>query len=228
MIRKQLTLLPLVAVLAVLVLPASALAQDDQPASSGKDQALARLEAATQQTATLLTELLATLPESAHPGIQKALQASAEGLQQAMAALSASHGLSTETSSEGPEATGNAGESGEMTDPAGAAEEESGFPGGNETALQGVSEAFERSLEALEKVKAQVPEQAVASVEAAMQQVADHRAIALDNLTMARPEAPERPQRPERPRRPERPESPERPQQPERPERPERPEPPRP
>ncbi len=216
--RPSRLFLALCAVLLVGAAPAFADDGSGAPSShpTGLQNAIDRIEQATQTHIDVLTDLLTKVPEQAQSGIQRALEAAQKGHDRALAALNAhsdgqGSGL-TETESAG----------------ATAGVENSGKPSmtGLEKAREAVAAAFEKSVSTLEKVIGQAPEQAVPHLQAALARVQETRAVALQNLDRllasagtGRPSS-DRPDRGGHPDRPDRPDRPERPQPPERPERP--------
>lgn len=201
----------LVVIVGLLLLPVLA----DSPtlqALAGTNDAAARVEEATGKHIDVLTGLLATVPEEARRGIEKALEASRRGHDAALAALAAAE-------QRAEAARRNAGRAGD------------GKPDatGLTRARERVTAAFERSVSALQAVIARVPDEAADRVAEALIRVEEQRHVAIDNLNRLldeiRPERPlaDRPDRPDRPERPDRPDRPDLPDRPEVPERPERP-----
>jgi hypothetical protein len=221
--RMALRLLRVALVAAALAWPATgALAAPDGPADPA-----AVVDEATLKHTEVLSGLLATLPEEARAGLEKAIAASRKGHDAALAALARAGAAAADGD---PESAG----SGRMT---------SGLRG-LERARERVAAGFEKSVATLQGLFDRLPEEATAHVTAALDRVQEHRQAALDNLdrliaglrpegaAALRPDRPDRGGRPEGagrpdlPDRPERPSIPERPAMPERPEAPERPEPP--
>jgi hypothetical protein len=209
-------------VLLVGALPAMADDESGAPPShpTGVQNAIDRIEQATQTHIDVLTDLLTKVPEQAQSGIQRAIEAAQKGHDRALAALNGHTGGQdsdlTQTRSAGAMTAG--GEGGGKP-----------FLTGLEKARDVVAAAFEKSVSTLEKVKGQAPEQAIPHLEAALARVQESRAVALQNLdrllASAGPDraSAERPDRGGHPDRPDRPDRPERPEPPERPERPEAP-----
>ncbi len=218
--RTSKPFLMLCAVLAVGVGPAMA---DDDPGappshSTGVQNAIDRIEQATQKHIEVLTDLLSKVPDQAQSGIQRAIEAAQKGHDKALAALNA-------------HLSGQESETAETESPGGTTRSEHGgkpSTTGLERARDAVAAAFDKSVSTLERVIGEAPDQARPRIEAALARVQETRVVALQNLdrllASERPDraaAADRPDRGGRPDRPERPERPERPQPPERPERPE-------
>lgn len=203
---------------AALVLSAALLPIFGAPSpQTGKENAAARIEEATANLTEVLTGLLARLPEKAVPAVQKALEASHQGHETALAALSGQTGTESTPGKIAKAREQNRSEN---------------ATAGLTRAREAVVSAFEKSIATLQDLLGKLPEEAVPHVDAALTRVQEHRAVALQNLEgliaggapdRAAVNRPDRPQRPDRPERVERPEVIDRPQVPDRPARPERP-----
>ncbi len=210
--------------------------------TTGLDNAIAKIQAATTQHVDVLTALLSKVPEKAQAGIQRAIAAAQKGHDTALAALARNEARTPARM----EADDNQSTENESAEAGGrpsvmTGSDDTGQGGKPDTtglarARDAVSSAFQKSVTTLQGLIGKLPEQAAASVQEALARVQESRAVALQNLDRLisgqrperaaatdRPAPPDHPDRADRPERPERPEIPDRPQPPARPERPEPP-----
>lgn len=215
--------------LAVAALPA--FAATSKP--TGKDNAVAKVEAATAKHTQILTDLLARAPEQARDGIQKAIDASIKGHDEALAALNGHPGDEQEAAEAD---TDKDTETDTDTD-----QGKGGKPDttGLVNARARVAAAFQKSETHLQSVIATVPTKAAAKIQDALTRITAQRALVLQTLdgliagqkfdrgaaerALHASERPEHPAHPDRPDRPDAPERPDHPQPPDHPDRPDHP-----
>ena len=235
---KGIRIVMLVAIaLAVAALPA--FAATSKP--TGKDNAVAKVEAATAKHTQILTDLLARAPEQARDGIQKAIDASIKGHDEALAALNGHPGDGQEAAEAD---TGKGSETDTDADTETDTDTDQGKGGKPDTtglvnARARVAAAFQKSETHLQSVIATVPTKAAAKIQDALTRITAQRALVLQTLdgliagqkfdrgaaerALHASERPEHPAHPDRPDRPDAPERPDHPQPPDHPDRPDHP-----
>lgn len=189
----------------------------------GHDRAIASITEAMTRTEAHLTALLDKVPESAHEGIQRAIEASRAGREKALAALEGKDVEDPDVDDpdvEDPE--GDDPDADDDEDAEAVTADTAEHLTGKDRARMAIEEGAKKAEAALTAAMDRAGDPAADALQRALENVRSNRGTALAALDRVKPERAERPDRPDRPEvggAKDRPQRPDRPEKPERPNR---------